>query len=84
MTTSKSAASVHGTALSLVHHYRVGDLPAVACLLAELDGPERAGEVIASLCQLCCRIIDERPIDGHAWLSEAMLRLAEAEAGDVG
>lgn len=76
-------ASTHGRSLALLHHLRVGDLPAVDVLLRELDGPEAAAAQIVSLLQLCCRIIDERPEDGHAWLQAAMLRLAKAEGGDV-
>lgn len=82
MTTSP-AASVHAHSLALLHHLRVGDLPAVDVLLRELDSPEAAAAQIVSLLQLCCRLLDEKPLDGHQWLQDAMLHLARAETGDM-
>lgn len=86
MTTSspEHPARVHGRAIALVTHYRAGDMQAVATLLDELHdgGVEITGATLASLTQLCSRVLDERPTDPDAWLQAALLHLAAAE-GDV-
>lgn len=72
-------AATHRRAIALVAHYRAGDMAAAATLLGELAGPGAAGAAIASLVQVCCRLLDERPADPDAWLADALLHLAQQE-----
>lgn len=77
MTTSHPAF-VHGRSLAVVHHFRTGDLPAVAALLNELTSPVSAGATISSLVQVVNRLLDDRD-DGDQWLQAALLHLAQQE-----
>jgi hypothetical protein len=72
-------AAVHHRSVTLVSHYRTGDMRALAVLLDEIgDDPELTGAAIVSLVQLASRVLDERPEDPDAWLRASLVTLSQA------